>query len=223
MPTTEKSGNLPEDGTPEFYKKLSAWRKLQRVELLRARTALTPADHQLLNQQILGILCSSCFEDIFKGIVGVFWPIRGEVDLRPFIDVIMKRGSLAAMPVVIAPKHPLEFRIWKPGDPMEMGAYAIPYPTEGDAVAPDVLLAPLVGFDTGCYRMGYGGGFYDRTLAALPNKPITVGVGFEIGRLETIRPQKYDIPLDYIVTESNFLSLKEIASHAAVEEITTTK
>jgi 5-formyltetrahydrofolate cyclo-ligase len=84
---------------------------------------------------------------------------------------------------------------------MVQGTWKIPMPESGEAVFPDLLVVPLVGFDRQGYRLGYGGGFYDRTIAALPERPRTVGVGFELGRLETICPQSHDIPLERIITE----------------------
>ncbi len=85
---------------------------------------------------------------------------------------------------------------------MEAGVFGTVHPAEGLAVEPDVLIVPVVGFDGGCYRLGYGGGYYDRTLSAPLYKPLTIGVGFEIGRLETIYPQPYDVALDFILTEN---------------------
>ncbi len=66
---------------------------------------------------------------------------------------------------------------------------------------PDVLIVPLLGFDSMCYRLGYGGGFYDRTLRTALRRPVTIGVGFELARLDTIQPQPYDVPMDLILTE----------------------
>jgi 5-formyltetrahydrofolate cyclo-ligase len=74
-------------------------------------------------------------------------------------------------------------------------------PADGEAVLPNVLVVPLVGFDVRGYRLGYGGGYYDRTLAAMPEKPLTIGVGFEMAKLHTIYPQSHDVPMDLIVTE----------------------
>jgi 5-formyltetrahydrofolate cyclo-ligase len=85
---------------------------------------------------------------------------------------------------------------------MRPGIWDIPVPDEGDWVRPEVLLVPLLGFDLRGYRLGYGGGYYDRTLAAaMPSPPLAIGVGFEIGRLETIHPRPHDVPMDLIVTE----------------------
>lgn len=82
------------------------------------------------------------------------------------------------------------------------GVFGIPYPAESHVLAPDTLVVPLVGYDDCCYRLGYGGGYYDRTLAVAEPKPLSIGIGFESLRLETIWPQPYDVPMDYIVTEA---------------------
>jgi 5-formyltetrahydrofolate cyclo-ligase len=107
--------------------------------------------------------------------------------------------------VVIASGQPLIFRLWKPGDVLAKGVYDIPYPASGDGVVPDVALVPMNGFDAGGYRLGYGGGFFDRTLAALrtggATRPVAIGVTYELARMATIHPQAHDIPMDYVVTE----------------------
>ena len=99
-------------------------------------------------------------------------------------------------------KGPLEYRLWRPGDPLVDGVWGIPIPERRQMVVPQAVLAPLVGFDRRCYRLGYGGGYFDRTLAALQPRPFAIGVGFELSRIETIYPQDFDIPMDLIVTEA---------------------
>ncbi|MFH6784907.1 MULTISPECIES: 5-formyltetrahydrofolate cyclo-ligase [Methylobacterium] len=134
-------------------------------------------------------------------LIGFYWPFRGEYDARPVLAALREQGAHLALPVVVEKARPLEFREWRPGIAMTRGVWNIPIPAEGEAVFPDVLIAPLVGFDSSGYRLGYGGGFYDRTIAALPSKPSVIGVGFEFSRLETIYPQAHDVPMDVIVTE----------------------
>ena len=107
-----------------------------------------------------------------------------------------------ALPVVVDKKGPLEYRTWRPGEPLVDGVWGIPIPARRDLTTPSIVLAPLVGFDLACYRLGYGGGYFDRTLAALAPRPVAIGVGFEIQRLETIYPQPFDVPMDLIVTET---------------------
>jgi len=115
---------------------------------------------------------------------------------------VNQRGGLTALPVVVEKAHPLVFRAYRPGDRLEKGVWNIPIPAQGDAVFPDVVIAPIVGVDPGNYRLGYGGGFFDRTLASMPKKPLVIGVGYEMQRIATIQPQPHDIAMDMIVTEA---------------------
>ena len=100
----------------------------------------------------------------------------------------------------IAKGRPLIFREWTPEGRMERGVWNILVPADGVLLTPDVTIAPLVGFDPGCYRLGYGGGFFDRTLAALSPRPLVIGVGHPTTAIRTIHPQSHDIPMDLIVT-----------------------
>ena len=84
---------------------------------------------------------------------------------------------------------------------MAPGVWGIPAPAEGEWVLPEVLLVPLLGFDGAGYRLGYGGGYYDRTLAAMRTKPLAIGIGYELLRLGTIHPRPHDVPMDLIVTK----------------------
>jgi 5,10-methenyltetrahydrofolate synthetase len=94
-------------------------------------------------------------------------------------------------------------RAYAPGDRLEKGVLNIPIPASGEPVSPDIVIAPIVGIDPGHYRLGYGGGFFDRTLAAMPFKPLVIGVGYELQRIATIYPQPHDIPMDRVVTEAS--------------------
>ena len=105
------------------------------------------------------------------------------------------------MPVVVAPKTPLIFREWHPGVKLAAGPLGIPYPVDSPEVRPDHVLLPMVGWDAGGYRLGYGGAFFDRTLAAIAKRPRVIGIAYEQAYLQTIRPQPHDIPVDFVVTE----------------------
>jgi 5-formyltetrahydrofolate cyclo-ligase len=110
-------------------------------------------------------------------------------------------GVACALPVVVGKGRPMIFRAWSLGTKMAARVWDIPVPAEGVPVSPDLLLVPFVGFDRRRYRLGYGGGFYDRTLAAADPRPRTIGIGFASCEVPTIHPQPHDIPLDTIVTE----------------------
>ena len=97
---------------------------------------------------------------------------------------------------------PLEFREWTPHSEMIEDRYGIHVPARGDVLRPDAILMPLNGFDGAGYRLGYGGGYFDRSLAGMNPRPLAIGVGFELARLDSIRPQAHDLPMDFIVTEA---------------------
>jgi len=131
--------------------------------------------------------------------------VRGEFDAQALVSLLIERGWRAAMPIVEAPDAPMSFRHWTPGVAMNVDRYGIPIPAEGEAVTPDIVLLPLVAFDRQGFRLGYGGGYFDRTLAALVPRPLSIGVGFELARVEDIRPLQHDIRLDAIVTEAGIV------------------
>jgi 5-formyltetrahydrofolate cyclo-ligase len=103
---------------------------------------------------------------------------------------------------VVQKGAPLQFREWYPGAIVVKGAFGLPMPSETPVVRPQALLIPPVGFAAQGYRLGYGGGYFDRTLAALTPHPLKIGVAFDLSRIPTIRPQPHDVPMDFIVTES---------------------
>ena len=180
---------------------LRAWRKARRAELIAMRVDLPIDTHRAFCEAVEAQLLEQA-PDIGDRLVGAYVPFRREFNVTPLLVRLTEQGGRVALPVVLGFGRPLEFRLWKPGDPMARGVYDIPYPAGGEAVQPDLVISPLVGFDDGRYRLGYGAGFYDRTLASFPAKPRTIGVGFEIGRMPTIHPQSWDVPMDLIITEA---------------------
>lgn len=179
---------------------LATWRAAERQRLIGERERLAPATLAGFRQRI-----DAHLERSFPGLVAAklafCWPMRGEYDARPLTHTLRERGAVTALPVVVAPGQPLAFREWHPGVSLAAGPLGIPYPASSDPVVPTVVLVPLNGWDEAGHRLGYGGGFFDRTLASLPKRPIAIGVGYEQGRMPTIRPQAWDIPMDWIVTE----------------------
>ena len=129
-------------------------------------------------------------------------PVRGEFDMRPLASLLIERGWRAAMPMVEATNAPMSFCSWTPSSAMAVDRHGIPVPAEGRNIVPAIVLLPLVAFDPQGFRLGYGGGYFDRTLAALVPRPWAIGVGFELGRVADIRPQAHDVRLDAIVTEA---------------------
>jgi len=185
----------------EAWLQIRAWRKLKRVELIACRMALPDAQ-----RRELGIAISACIESGFALLagmtIGFCWPYKGEFDARFAIRKFRTRGAHAALPAVMTKAGPLEFRKWWPGAPMTRGVYDIPVPDGTELVVPDAAIVPMNGFDEQGYRLGYGGGYFDRTLAACTPRPLAIGVSFELARLPTIHPQPHDIAMDFIVTEA---------------------
>lgn len=179
---------------------LKAWRKAERERLIAARLAVS-ADERAAHAARIAEKLDEAAGDVSGRMVAIYWPFRGEPDLRGWAASVIGRGGHIALPVVVAKATPLVFRAWTPGDRLEKGVWNIPVPAEGEPVVPDIVVSPVVGFDGGNYRLGYGGGFYDRTLAALPRKPRVLGVGYALQRIATIHPQAYDIPMDVVLTE----------------------
>ena len=179
---------------------LKDWRKTERERLVAARMALDADQLDLWRRRIDGYL-ELAFPGLVRCRLAFCWPIKGEYDARHFARTLRERGALTALPVVVAPKTPLIFREWHPGVGLARGPLDIPYPVESPQVQPDAVLLPMNGWDTQGYRLGYGAGFFDRTLAALAKRPVVIGVSYELARLDTIYPQPWDIPMDYVVTE----------------------
>ena len=183
--------------TPEALK---SWRKAERQRLIAARVALGAKTLEQYRQRIDAHIGRS-FPGLAAAKLAFCWPIRGEYDARHLARMLRERGALTSLPVVVAPKQPLVFREWHPGVEMAMGPLDIPYPVNSQAVVPDAVLLPMNGWDQAGYRLGYGGGFFDRTLAGFSTKPVVIGVTYELARMKTIHPQSWDIPVDWVVTE----------------------
>lgn len=180
---------------------VNRWRKSERERLIAERLAV-PAEVRSAHGEAIAAGVLSEIGDIGGRIVSAYWPFRGEPDLRPLLEQVRARGGRAALPVVVEKGKPLEFHLWQAGDALARGVWNIPVPAEHRPCTPDIVLAPVVGYDPACYRLGYGGGFFDRTLAAMPSAPLVIGVGYRSAKLATIYPQAHDIPMDRIVTEA---------------------
>ncbi|MBN4667252.1 5-formyltetrahydrofolate cyclo-ligase [Pandoraea nosoerga] len=139
--------------------------------------------------------------------VGFYWPIQGEFDARGAVSAWLAKAPageprLAALPVVAAPATPLVFHHWTPDTPMTQGRYRIPVPLDTEVLVPDLLLVPCVGFTRDGLRLGYGGGFYDRTLHSMTPPPQTLGIAYDALEIEHLDAEAHDLALDAIVTES---------------------
>ena len=148
-----------------------------------------------------------------EAVIGAYWPIKGEFDPLPALFRWQEAGleedaraaqrqRRIALPVVNKVDKTLTFHTWFPGCPMEEDAYGIPKPKDTEVVQPSLIFVPCVGYGPGGFRLGYGGGFYDRTLAQIRPKPFTVGLGYDFAWLPELQPEIHDVPLDAILTDA---------------------
>ncbi|MCL2876121.1 MAG: 5-formyltetrahydrofolate cyclo-ligase [Betaproteobacteria bacterium] len=170
----------------------------------RAQTAreATPVAHRAVwEAAIMGHL-DALVPQLAPRVLAFCWPFRAEADCRGWVErwLAGDAARIAALPVVLKPGVPLVFRQWAPGVELIPDRHGIPFPAHGEEVAPDVALVPLNAFDARGYRLGYGGGYFDRTLAAM--RMVAVGVGFELGRESDVLPQAHDHAMDWLVTEA---------------------
>ena len=181
-------------------KELLRWRKSERARLIAVREAIDPATLEEYRHRIDRHL-ERAFPGLATARLALCWPIRGEYDARHVARTLRERGALTALPVVVAPRQPLVFREWHPGVELAKGTLDIPYPVGSREIVPDAVLLPMNGWDEAGYRLGYGGGFFDRTLENFKKKPAVIGISYEIAKMKTIHPQAWDIPMDWVVTE----------------------
>ena len=188
-------------------REIMEWRRAERQRLIDARLAEPVAARQEKSARIAGQLERHCRDAglLQAGtVISAYWPLRGEPDLRPWLGTLHEQGLICVLPVVVEKGAPLVFRRWSPGCAMEKGFWNIPVPAEPAPFTPQLLVSPVVGFDARCFRLGYGGGYFDRTLAQLQSRQQSfhvLGVGYAMSLLETIHPLSHDIPLQGIVTE----------------------
>ena len=192
---------LTNDGSPA--QRLAERQRLRQTGIAR-RLALSDETLAALSASICTHL-GERFPQLASMRVAFCWPIRNEPDLRPLMRTWLAAGQTgfsALLPVVVDDREALAFRAWTPESAMTADRYGIPTPTTGEFTHPQALLIPVNAFDSHGYRLGYGGGFFDRTLASLQPAPLAIGVGFELARVESILPEAHDIRLDAIVTET---------------------
>ncbi len=182
-------------------KDIKGFRKQLRAELVQKRLAMTDSNYLALNE-IIGQLIIEHFKLLQYMKIGFYWPFQGEFNPLFAINTLRTQGAGTALPVIVEKSRPLKFFEWSPTVKMSNGVFNIPVPVDTIEINPDVLLIPMIGFDEDGYRLGYGGGYYDRTLAGISPQPLKIGVAFEIGRTSSIVPQPHDIPMDFIVTEA---------------------
>jgi len=182
-------------------------KKALRQALIQARLAMPD---RLLRADLLQRVMRIWLVGRPDHVIGAYWPIKGEFDPLPALHRWKEDGELQGenqprrigLPVVNKATRTLTFHAWYPGCPMEEDAYGIPKPKDTEVIVPTLLFVPCVGYGTGGYRLGYGGGFYDKTLASLSPRPFTVGLGYTQGFLEDLAPEPHDVPLDAILNDN---------------------
>lgn len=207
MPPPQVSADHPADSAPDS----AAFRSTLRRERIAARQAMAEDERAEKSARIEASLWQ-LLAPRPSAVLAFCWPMRGEFDCLPLARRLLASGWRACQPVVLAPAAPMTFRAWTPATPMTQDPYGIPVPDGSEVLVPEVVLLPLVAFDEACFRLGYGGGFFDRTLAALVPCPVAVGVGFELARVRSIGPQPHDIPLDAVVTEAGVFRPRSLGS-----------
>ena len=169
-----------------------------RQAALTARAGQDPALGARLAHHLL-----DAFPPAPGAVVAGFWPLDGEIDVRPLLHALAERGHPVVLPLTPPRGLPLRFARWQPGDALASGRFGTWEPV-GEELAPEVLLVPLLAFDECGNRLGYGGGYYDRTLAALPER-IAVGCAFAAQQVACVPAEPTDVRLDAVATERGVL------------------
>ncbi|WP_029041585.1 5-formyltetrahydrofolate cyclo-ligase [Cucumibacter marinus] len=189
---------------PLAWEEASAFRNAERERLYAERRALDGKARQTISAQIAENL-----ESLLKlpdaRTIALYWPIRGEPNLTGFMRKVHESGHRVVLPVVLEKRSPLAFHLWAPDAEMERGIWNIPVPRDTARAVPDIVIAPVVGFDDHGYRLGNGGGYYDRTLAGISADTLVIGVGYAFSRLPTIHPMPWDVPMDVMVLEDKII------------------
>jgi 5-formyltetrahydrofolate cyclo-ligase len=186
--------------SPQDWPAVREWRKSERQRLLAMRAALGHEARAAAAARILPFAHEAIRRHGARA-VGLYWPIKSELDFRMLAEQLTRDGIATALPVILEKGTPLAYWQWSPGEPLERGFWNIPVPRQRRPIHPDAVLAPTVGFDRAGYRLGYGGGYFDRTLAQPDRPSLAIGIGLDFARLDTIWPQPHDIPMDVIITE----------------------
>ncbi len=184
------------------------WKQQQRIQLRRLRQQIPAIQRTRWSEAITAALTQG-FPVLENQRIGFYWPHQGEYDPQPAMIFLKTRGATLALPEVTSRHEPLRFLEWWPGAPMKRDVHGIYVPDNTEEITIDAIVIPLLGFDEQGYRLGYGSGYFDRTLITMNPRPLSIGVAFEILRLPTIHPQQHDIPMDYIVTEQSVFCRKD--------------
>jgi 5-formyltetrahydrofolate cyclo-ligase len=141
-------------------------------------------------------------------VVSGFWPIGQELDIRPLLRALHEQGHRIVLPITPKRGNPLTFELWRPGDALLPERFGTFRPA-GEALVPEFLLVPLLAFDRRGHRLGYGAGFYDRTLAALPAGRYALGVAYAAAEVPEVPTGPGDVALDAVATDRGFIRVAE--------------
>lgn len=194
----------PDTATPDTAAEAArAARKAQRLALIQARINLPAAMRDAADAAIARHL-GDLLARLAPASLGFCWPYRAEFDMREVVAAWLAADACrwAALPVVGTTGTPMRWRRWDPAVQMPLDRYGIPFPGDGPDLHPALLVIPCNGFDARGYRIGYGAGHFDRTLAAMQPRPVAVGVAYELARMADTQPQGHDLPMDWLVTEA---------------------
>lgn len=191
------TGELPDANAAE---EVDGWRRNERARLRALRNGIDVKRRAAKDARIAEAL-DRLLAARAPACVAVYRPLAGEPDLGAWCARVAEGGTRLALPVVVARAAALEFRAWRPGETLGRDLLGIPAPLAAEPVFPDLVITPCLGFDEARYRLGNGGGYYDRTLPVLERRPLLVGVAYRRTGIRSIYPQPHDVPLDFLATE----------------------
>jgi len=186
----------------------AASKALLRAEVIARRAAVSGAEAEAFARRIRNVGEAFAAENSAK-VVAAYWPIKGEASPVPLLAALAAQGLVTALPVIAERRGVLRFRHWRPGEPLVGAVFELKQPgADAPDVEPDLLFVPLLAFDRRGYRLGYGAGFYDRTLAKLraERRTTTVGIAYAVQELPEIPAEAHDQKLDYVLTDREWIN-----------------
>lgn len=177
---------------------VAVFRNSERKRLYELRKQQSLDSRKRMAEHIMGRL-DRVLGNLSGKLVATYWPIRGELDLRQWMTSISEDGATVSLPIVVRKNQPVDFHKWTPSTKMVRGYWNIPVPVDANKITPEIVIVPLVGVDGEKFRLGNGGGYYDRTLARLPKETIIIGVGQSFAKMNTIFPMPWDIPMHQVL------------------------
>lgn len=188
-----------------------------RALLIAARRTLSTAARERADRALrtqLDAMLTARLEPMAGCVLAAYWPLAGEPDLRTLFVQWSARGVVLALPVVVAGSAPLRFARYIPGAAMRAGAHGTVEPAARQWLDPDIVLAPCVGFSPAGWRLGYGGGYYDRTLAQ--SQALAIGIAYDEAQLEGLQPTAHDVPLSFVVTPRRLIDCAAVRRRKAL-------